>query len=300
MKYDVFISCKSEDYHYAQPIYEYLTANGLKVFLADVELRKKGRDVYGEIIDLALESADHLVLFASRASYVTSTYVKSEWRTFVEEKRSGRKSGNIITILKNVKVAELPIALRSFQSFPYSDYKSVLDYLSVGDGVGGIGELPPPTPRYRWWLLGVVMVLIILGIGIVSIIKDNKEDFEQTPEKRELKTEIQATKGESVQLQPDKTNVDAHLASAKNKTQVEVKVDANKTYEIAIKKKDYNTLRKLADDGYSKAYIPLAKHYLKQSSTHNLADKYAQKAHKVGIKEAEEIINTLTLYGYYD
>ena len=84
MKYDVFISYKSEDYHLALPIHHFLTDQGLNVFLADVELRKKGRDVYGEIIDAALESADHLIVFTSKASYVNTTYVKSEWRTFVE------------------------------------------------------------------------------------------------------------------------------------------------------------------------------------------------------------------------
>ena len=43
MDYDVFISCKSEDYEYAQHIYRFLTSPELnyKVFLADAELRKK-------------------------------------------------------------------------------------------------------------------------------------------------------------------------------------------------------------------------------------------------------------------
>lgn len=31
--YNVFISCKSEDYSFAQPIHDFLIANGLKVFL---------------------------------------------------------------------------------------------------------------------------------------------------------------------------------------------------------------------------------------------------------------------------
>lgn len=148
-KYDVFISCKSEDYHYAVPIYYFLTTNGLKVFLADVELRAKGRDVYGEIIDAALESAEHLVVFASKAEYVESTYVKSEWRTFVEEKRSGRKEGNIITILKGVQIANLPIALRSFQSFKYAEYKDSLAYLQVSRVKPDPTPIPARRPRLR-------------------------------------------------------------------------------------------------------------------------------------------------------
>lgn len=70
-------------------------------------------------------------------------------------------------------------------------------------------------------------------------------------------------------------------------------------YREAIRKSDWKILKELADKGYSKAYIPLAKHYLKTTSTHNLADKYAQKAKKLGIAGADEIIKTLEIYEYY-
>jgi hypothetical protein len=43
----------------------------------------------------------------------------------------------------------------------------------------------------------------------------------------------------------------------------------------------------------------LAKHYLNSPSTHNLADKYAQKAKKLGIAGADSIIKTLEIYEYY-
>lgn len=129
MKYDVFISCKSEDYRDAVNIYKYLADNGLKPFLADAELHRAGRSVYGKIIDAALESADHFLLFASDSSYVTTAYVETEWRIFIEEMRAGRKKGNFISVLKGTNVAELPIALRHFQTFDYGDYSEILDYL---------------------------------------------------------------------------------------------------------------------------------------------------------------------------
>ena len=130
IEYDVFISCKSEDYAYARDIYNYLTNEcGRKVFLADAELRKKGVAVFGEVIDEALDSADHLILFASKAEYAQTTYVKNEWRLFLEEKRSGRKEGNILTVLKGVKLASLPISLRQFQSFDFEDFRGVVDFL---------------------------------------------------------------------------------------------------------------------------------------------------------------------------
>ncbi len=174
IKYDVFISCKSEDYPEAIAIHKYLVEQGLRVFLADVELRKKGRDVYGEIIDGALESADHMIVFTSKAAYVNSTYVKSEWRTFVEEKRSGRKKGNIVTILKGVQVADLPIALRSVQYFLYKDYESVIDYLPVlskqkSTSTPTLTSTPKkPYPNYLWALALMPLVLIGLWLGIDS------------------------------------------------------------------------------------------------------------------------------------
>ncbi len=144
MNYDVFISSKSEDYHLARQIYDYLVASGYCVFLADTELRKKGVAEYGEVIDDALDSSEHMILFASRADFVCSSYVKNEWRTFLEEKRSGRKAGNIVTILKGVKVESLPISLRHFQSFGFDNFEHVVDFLPKSSG-----EIPSIKPENR-------------------------------------------------------------------------------------------------------------------------------------------------------
>lgn len=148
MNYDVFISCKSEDYPLAKPIYDYLVECGLVVFLASVELRKSGVAVFGKVIDAALESAEHMIVFTSKAEYVTTTYVEDEWRTFDNEIRSGRKSGNIITVLKGVSVANLPIGLRKYQSFDYNDHRDLISYLPVKrEGVIPPQPTPTPTPQ---------------------------------------------------------------------------------------------------------------------------------------------------------
>lgn len=70
-------------------------------------------------------------------------------------------------------------------------------------------------------------------------------------------------------------------------------------YNDAVKKSDWNSLKGLADKGYSKAYVPLAKHYLDSTSTHSLANEYAQRAKKLGISGADEIIKELELYDFY-
>ena len=62
MNYDIFISCKSEDYPVARKVYQYLRDQKYSVFLADTELRKNGNAEYGEIIDEALDSTTHMVI----------------------------------------------------------------------------------------------------------------------------------------------------------------------------------------------------------------------------------------------
>lgn len=131
--YDVFISCKSEDYEAAHKVYEYLSANGLKVFLVDKSLDGEKESLYGYVIDEVLDSAKHMIVYASNARYMrkeTSPYVYYEWQTFSEELKTGRKNGNLMTIIADtIAIADLPIALRNRQSFKISDYKAVLPYV---------------------------------------------------------------------------------------------------------------------------------------------------------------------------
>lgn len=78
-------------------------------------------------------------------------------------------------------------------------------------------------------------------------------------------------------------------------------VDTNATkLKTALQKNDFATVKNLADKGYSPAYVPLAKHYLKSPTTYDQADKYAKKAKNAGIKEAQNIIDDLEALGFYD
>ncbi len=132
-EYEIFISCNSKDYKYGRDLYDFLQKNDIKSFLADKELRKLGIADYGKAIDKALEQSKHLVVVTSSVSNVeeaTSPYVYYEWHTFSEEKKSGRKDGNIMTIVTNKDITKkLPIALRNTESFLYNDHERILDYL---------------------------------------------------------------------------------------------------------------------------------------------------------------------------
>lgn len=125
-KYDVFISCKSEDYGYAEEVYNFLNSNGIRTFLASKELRKMGDAEYRKAIIQALESACHLIIFASKPEYIQSKWVFYEWDTFVNAKLNGRKDGQIMTILKGVDTKELSLDLLKYESFTFENYKEKL------------------------------------------------------------------------------------------------------------------------------------------------------------------------------
>ena len=67
-------------------------------------------------IDKALETAQHMVVAGTSIENIVSGWVEAEWRLFINEKRSGRKSGNIITVINGgLKPSELPMSLRYYE-----------------------------------------------------------------------------------------------------------------------------------------------------------------------------------------
>ena len=132
MQYDVFISCKSEDYQSAEEIYEFLEANGIHTFLASKELRKLGDSEYRKAISKALKSAYHMIVFASQAEYIDTTWVYYEWDWFINAKLKGFKPGQIVTILKDVNVDDVNSDLWKYESFVFSNYKEgLLSYVET-------------------------------------------------------------------------------------------------------------------------------------------------------------------------
>lgn len=95
IKYDVFLSRKSEDAHMAKEIYDFLTEKGLKVFDSDYSLQEMGNADYSEAIDNVLVNSDHIILLSSSIENINSPYVKTEWRFFVNRIRSGKVNGAV-------------------------------------------------------------------------------------------------------------------------------------------------------------------------------------------------------------
>lgn len=116
MAYDVFISCKSEDYGYGREVSHYLEDSGLRVFFCDISLARRGQAYYRKAIREALETATHLAVVTSSGKHVADGWVEMEWGTFHGELMSKHKSGNIVTIVVgDVSEQDLPIDLRQYE-----------------------------------------------------------------------------------------------------------------------------------------------------------------------------------------
>lgn len=134
--YDVFISCKSEDYPLAEDVYSFLSENHIHAFLASKELRKLGDSEYREVIESALESAEHLIIVASKPEYIMSKYVKYEWGLFLNAKISDYKDGNIITILNGIHPKDIAFALRNYESFSFQAFRDgILSYVETNASI---------------------------------------------------------------------------------------------------------------------------------------------------------------------
>lgn len=112
--FDIFISFKSEDETYAQQVFAFLTARGLRVFFSRQSLPRLGSDAYHAQIDRAIDQARHMIVVTSSRANVTSQWVEYEWRLFLGERLAGRKAGNLVTaIAAAMTIDDLPISLRN-------------------------------------------------------------------------------------------------------------------------------------------------------------------------------------------
>jgi hypothetical protein len=129
----VFISAKSEDFGYAEQVYSFLTSWGYPVFFSKNTLPAMRNSDYRKEIDRALDSAEHLIVVTSRKEYVTSSWVEAEWGIFINEKRSGRKSGNLITLIVDpMRIDDLPGSLRYYEVkiWDPATFDTILPYIS--------------------------------------------------------------------------------------------------------------------------------------------------------------------------
>jgi hypothetical protein len=94
--FDVFLSHSSKDSLRAKELADALTAAGKRIFFSPDSLPELGSTDYMKVIDEALEGSRHFILFGTKKENILSSWVEAEWRLFINEMRSGRKSGNFL------------------------------------------------------------------------------------------------------------------------------------------------------------------------------------------------------------
>jgi hypothetical protein len=129
----IFISAKADDYQHAASLYRFLKSAGLSVFFSHESLPELASSDYRKQIDDALDRAEHMIVVTSSRANVDSPWVEAEWGLFINEKRSGRKHGNLITVIVgNITAGELPATLRYYEVIPFSPalFPKILRYVS--------------------------------------------------------------------------------------------------------------------------------------------------------------------------
>ena len=131
--FDIFISCKSQDYESAHSLYDYLKDNGFKPFIADTSIKEVGIDQYTALIGKVLDKCNRMIVFATDVNYIETSYVAAEWHAFINDINTGHKpNAKIINILSpDISPHQLPQWLRDKQSLTTENYKNdLLDFLN--------------------------------------------------------------------------------------------------------------------------------------------------------------------------
>ena len=167
--------------------------------------------------------------------------------------------------------------------------------------------------------IGLAIAGIVVAIAVLVLIwptnKDEDivipEDIVETTDnansegKEMINTdipEVQSAENNSLRTQKKdkKDDLKPTVKETKPKVKEEAKTSNNAALlKTAIANGDYQQVQKLANQGYSAAYGPLAKYYL-NNHDYKTAESYARKAKAAGFSEGSTVLKTLENLGYYD
>ncbi|MHA1996698.1 MAG: hypothetical protein ACTSU9_01190 [Promethearchaeota archaeon] len=69
-----------------------------------------------------MEESKNMIVVGSAGENFRSSWVEAEWRLFINELRSGRKQGNIMTVITpDLTLADLPLSLRYYEVIPFGE-----------------------------------------------------------------------------------------------------------------------------------------------------------------------------------
>ena len=131
--FDIFISCKSEDYNKARKLQSFLKDHNYNPFLADTSILELGNVHQTALIGEVLDICQTMIVLTTNVEYLNTPYVYAEWTAFVNDMNTGRKANaklfNIIA--PSIDIKKLPMWLRDKQCFTIEGYEDeILPFLS--------------------------------------------------------------------------------------------------------------------------------------------------------------------------
>lgn len=230
------------------------------------------------------------------------------------------KSRTVIQKCMRIRKSERPHSIEEFEKLIKSDEKKVEDPISVDNEPtrmiseeGNVDNEPieertfeneEETPSNSNWrryaITGIIAAICVFGF---IYLKNTGET--NTPNDSTKIESVEESSGSKEAAQPtevektDNKKVDSKKTVKDEVKQEKVVEDNSQILSSALKKGDYVTVQKLANQGYAPSYVPLAKYYL-SNNEYAEADRYAKKGKAAGQSGAQTIITTLENLGYYD
>ena len=163
-----------------------------------------------------------------------------------------------------------------------------------------------PKNWKKYFAVAAVAGVIVLGFSIYNKYNHKSNSQPSSPPQQESFYKVEESEGqkkndfkkkkETTKLVNEKKSVEVVEGDKPSEPVIE---DNAQKLSSALRRGDYETVQKLANQGYAPAYVPLAKFYL-NNNEYDDANKYAQKAKAAGQGGAQAIISTLDNLGYYD
>lgn len=119
-EYDVFLSFASGDQELVTPLWQDLSASGLRVFWSDSVLRDRVGDSWFDIVQTSLERSRHLVVACTPAA-LRSKWVKREYVAFFTHCYRPPQRVLVPMLAGGSTVIDLPLFLREVEACNYDE-----------------------------------------------------------------------------------------------------------------------------------------------------------------------------------